>query len=134
MHSCIAVSYVIAALSLIVVAQSAALAALAGARRTAHRRAAEHARRQAEARSIAHDLNNLLAVILNYASFVLGDLAADDPRRDDLAEIRRAAEQAGALSHALLALSRGAGTGGRQATQDAPARATPTPRKPGAVA
>jgi two-component system, cell cycle sensor histidine kinase and response regulator CckA len=55
---------------------------------------------------VAHDFNNLLAVILNYASFVLGDLPADDPRREDVVEIRRAAERARDLTHQLLVFSR----------------------------
>ena len=130
MDSCIAVSYVIVALSLIVVAQSAALLVLARAWRAARRRAGERARQRAEARSIAHDLNNLLAVILNYASFVLGDLAPDDRRREDVAEIRRAAEQAGVLSHALLGVTRGEEPAPPHQSQDAPARPTPTPREP----
>jgi signal transduction histidine kinase len=45
-------------------------------------------------RRAVHDLNNQLAVILNYASFLLEDTADDDPRREDLMEIRRAAERA----------------------------------------
>jgi two-component system, cell cycle sensor histidine kinase and response regulator CckA len=57
-------------------------------------------------RSIAHDLNNQLAVILNYASFVLDDL--DDPQRmhEDVAEIRNAAERARDLTQQLLAIGR----------------------------
>jgi two-component system cell cycle sensor histidine kinase/response regulator CckA len=49
-----------------------------------------------------HDLNNQLAVILNYAAFVLEDTAADDPRREDLLEIRRAAEKARDVTLRLL--------------------------------
>ena len=45
-------------------------------------------------REAVHDLNNQLAVILNYTSFVLEDTPPDDPRREDLLEIRRAAQQA----------------------------------------
>ena len=57
-------------------------------------------------RSIAHDLNNQLAVILNYASFVLDDL--DDPQRmhEDVAEIRHAAERARDLTQQLLVIGR----------------------------
>ena len=33
-------------------------------------------------RKAVHDLNNQLAVILNYTNFVIEDTAADDPRRD----------------------------------------------------
>ena len=45
-------------------------------------------------REAVHDLNNQLAVILNYTSFVLEDTAPDDPRREDLLEIQRAAQRA----------------------------------------
>ena len=45
-------------------------------------------------REAIHDLNNQLAVILNYASFVLEDTPANDPRREDLLEIQRAAQRA----------------------------------------
>jgi two-component system cell cycle sensor histidine kinase/response regulator CckA len=119
-------SYAIAALSVIVAAQAAALVALAAARRKARRRAEEQARQWAEAGAIAHDFNNLLSVILNYASFVLEDLADDDPRREDLEEIRRAAKQAGVLNHALM--------GGREAPPKAPPRVRRGPRKRRAVA
>jgi two-component system cell cycle sensor histidine kinase/response regulator CckA len=54
-------------------------------------------------REAIHDLNNQLAVILNYAGFVLEDLAADDPRREDVVEIRRAAERARDITLQLLA-------------------------------
>ncbi len=55
---------------------------------------------------VAHDFNNLLAVILNYASFVLDDLPEGDARREDVAEIKRAAERARDLTHQLLVFSR----------------------------
>jgi signal transduction histidine kinase len=45
-------------------------------------------------REAVHDLNNHLAVILNYANFVIEDTPADDPRREDLLEIQRAAQRA----------------------------------------
>jgi two-component system cell cycle sensor histidine kinase/response regulator CckA len=54
-------------------------------------------------RKAVHDLNNQLAVILNYASFVIEDTAADDPRREDLLEIRRAAERARDVTLQMLA-------------------------------
>ena len=53
-----------------------------------------------------HDLNNQLAVILNYTAFVIEDTPADDPRREDLIEIRRAAEKARDVTLRLLAASR----------------------------
>jgi signal transduction histidine kinase len=119
-------SYVIAALSLIVAAQTAGLVALSRAGRAARRRAEEQARRQDEAAAVAHDFNNMLAVILNYASFVLEDMSEDDPRRGDVAEIRRAAQEAGALSRAVMS--------GRQGPRNAPPRLTQAPRKRRAIA
>jgi two-component system, cell cycle sensor histidine kinase and response regulator CckA len=53
-------------------------------------------------RRAVHDLNNHLAVILNYAAFVIEDTPADDPRREDLLEIRRAAESARDVTLRLL--------------------------------
>jgi signal transduction histidine kinase len=50
-----------------------------------------------------HDLNNQLAVILNFTTFVLEDTAADDPRREDLLEVLHAAERARDLVQQLLA-------------------------------
>ena len=53
-------------------------------------------------RKAVHDLNNQLAVILNYANFVVEDTAADDPRREDLLEIQRAARRARDVTLELL--------------------------------
>ena len=50
-----------------------------------------------------HDLNNQLAVILNYTSFVLEDTPPGDPRREDLLEIQRAAKRARDVTLGLLA-------------------------------
>jgi PAS domain S-box-containing protein len=55
---------------------------------------------------IAHDFNNLLTVISGNCQFLLRDLASDDPRRQDAAEIRDAAARAAALTRQLLAFSR----------------------------
>jgi hypothetical protein len=54
-------------------------------------------------RKAVHDLNNQLAVILNYANFVIEDTPADDPRREDLLEIQRAAQLARDVSLQMLA-------------------------------
>ena len=54
-------------------------------------------------REAIHDLNNQLAVILNYANFVLEDTPANDPRREDLVEIQRAAKRARDVTLGLLA-------------------------------
>ena len=53
-------------------------------------------------REAVHDLNNQLAVILNYTSFVLEDTPPDDPRREDLLEIQRAAKRARDVTLKLL--------------------------------
>ena len=55
---------------------------------------------------IAHDFNNLLSVILNYASFVDEEMAEEDARKADVAEIRRASERASVLVRQLLTFSR----------------------------
>jgi PAS domain S-box-containing protein len=55
---------------------------------------------------VAHDFNNLLTAITGYSELLLNDLAPDDRRRDDIAEIRRAAGRAAALTRQLLAFSR----------------------------
>src|SRR5439155_596312 len=55
---------------------------------------------------IAHDFNNLLTVITSYSDLLLEDLGADDPMRDDVDQIRKAALGAAALTHQLLAFSR----------------------------
>jgi two-component system cell cycle sensor histidine kinase/response regulator CckA len=55
---------------------------------------------------VAHDFNNLLTVILSYADMLIEGLAAQDPRADDLGEIRKAAVTAGSLTRQLLAFSR----------------------------
>jgi signal transduction histidine kinase len=53
---------------------------------------------------IAHDCNNLLSAIEGYAQLVLSALARDDPVREDVTEIVRAATRAAALTRQLLAV------------------------------
>ena len=55
---------------------------------------------------IAHDFNNIMTAILGYADLLIGDLERTDRRRDDLVEIRAAAERAATLTRQLLAFSR----------------------------
>ncbi|MBI5239660.1 MAG: PAS domain-containing protein [Elusimicrobia bacterium] len=55
---------------------------------------------------VAHDFNNILTAIKGYSEFLLGDFTAGDPRREDVAEIRRAADRAASLTRQLLAFSR----------------------------
>src|SRR5205814_878145 len=53
-----------------------------------------------------HDFNNLLTAISGYAEFVQSELPADDPLREDMGEIERAAERAAQLTRQLLAFGR----------------------------
>jgi PAS domain S-box-containing protein len=55
---------------------------------------------------IAHDFNNLLTVIKSNTFFLLEDLDAADPRRDDAVQIRNAVTRAADLTRQLLAFSR----------------------------
>ncbi|MBN1885466.1 MAG: PAS domain S-box protein [Candidatus Krumholzibacteriota bacterium] len=55
---------------------------------------------------IAHDFNNLLTAIGGYSDLLLMGLAGDDERREDVEEIRRAADRAATLTRRLLAFSR----------------------------
>jgi nitrogen-specific signal transduction histidine kinase len=56
--------------------------------------------------AVAHDLNNLLSVILSYATIHIGDLPPNDPMRADLEQIKKAGERAADLTDQLLASSR----------------------------
>jgi PAS domain S-box-containing protein len=51
---------------------------------------------------IAHDFNNLLAIVLNYAAFIEEKLPDDTELRDDLLQIRRAAERGAVFTRQLL--------------------------------
>lgn len=58
------------------------------------------------ASGIAHDFNNLLAVITSCAELLAAELAPEDARREDVADIREAAERAASLTRQLLTFSR----------------------------
>jgi signal transduction histidine kinase/ActR/RegA family two-component response regulator len=55
---------------------------------------------------VAHDFNNLLTAIFGHLDIILVDLPADSPIRDDVVEVRRAAERAARLTRQLLSFSR----------------------------
>jgi PAS domain S-box-containing protein len=55
---------------------------------------------------VAHDFNNLLTTILGYSEILEATLALSDPRRLDVAEIRKAGDRASGLTQQLLAFSR----------------------------
>ena len=55
---------------------------------------------------VAHDFNNLLTAITSYTQLLLEDCAPNDARREDLLEIKKAADRATSLTRQLLAFSR----------------------------
>jgi PAS domain S-box-containing protein len=55
---------------------------------------------------VAHDLNNMMMIILGFSDFLLTTLDQADPRRGDADEIRKAAERAMHLTRQLLGLGR----------------------------
>jgi PAS domain S-box-containing protein len=55
---------------------------------------------------VAHDFNNLLAAILNYAELIAESPGDEESVRQDIAEIKRAAERAAVLTHQLLIFGR----------------------------
>jgi PAS domain S-box-containing protein len=58
------------------------------------------------ASGIAHDFNNVLTAIQGHVQFLLEDLPADLPSRDDAEEIRKAADRATELTRQLLTFAR----------------------------
>jgi hypothetical protein len=45
-------------------------------------------------RSFVHDMKNYLGIVIGYANLLLDEMPADDPRRGDLDEIRKAGDAA----------------------------------------
>jgi hypothetical protein len=54
---------------------------------------------------LAHELNNLLTAIAGYNELILSRMSESNPLRRDAAEIERAVERAGELTHQLLAIA-----------------------------
>lgn len=55
---------------------------------------------------VAHEFNNLLAVMLGYCDILMRGLNSEDPRHQDIREIKQAGSKAGAMTKQLLAFSR----------------------------
>ncbi len=55
---------------------------------------------------VAHDLNNMMMIILGFSDFLLTSLDRNDPRWSDADEIRKAAERAMHLTRQLLGFGR----------------------------
>jgi PAS domain S-box-containing protein len=77
------------------------------------RRAEDHVRQAQKmeavgrlAGGVAHDFNNMMMIIIGFADFLCHAIDADDPRRRDAEEIRKAAERAAGLTRQLLAFGR----------------------------
>jgi PAS domain S-box-containing protein len=55
---------------------------------------------------VAHEVNNMMTVVIGFGRFVMQDLSPDHPRRDDLEQMIRAATRAAGITQQLLAYSR----------------------------
>ncbi|MFI7372753.1 PAS domain S-box protein [Actinoplanes sp. NPDC049668] len=56
---------------------------------------------------VAHDFNNILAIIVNYTAFAAEQSAGNPAVQADLENVRRAADRAISLTHQLLVFTRG---------------------------
>ncbi len=55
---------------------------------------------------LAHNFNNLLSTVVGYSELLLADFPSGDPRRNDVEEIRKAAQRSAELTRQLLAFAR----------------------------
>jgi two-component system cell cycle sensor histidine kinase/response regulator CckA len=58
------------------------------------------------AAAVAHDVNNMLAIVVSYAEVLANRLAPGDPGKHDLLELRLAAQRAADLAKQLVAIDR----------------------------
>jgi hypothetical protein len=58
-------------------------------------------------RLFAHDMKNHLGIVIGYVNLLLDEMPADDPRRGDLAEIRKAGDAALARLEEFTAVAPG---------------------------
>jgi PAS domain S-box-containing protein len=58
---------------------------------------------------VAHEVNNMMTVVIGFGRFVLQELSATDPRRRDVEQMVRAASRAAGITQQLLAFSRCSG-------------------------
>ncbi|HET9467308.1 MAG TPA: hypothetical protein VFO48_02805 [Vicinamibacterales bacterium] len=58
-----------------------------------------------DGRKFVHDMKNMLGIVIGFSNLLLDDMAADDPRRADVDEIRKAGETALALLENWQALA-----------------------------
>ena len=45
-------------------------------------------------RKFVHDMKNMLGIVIGYSNLLLDEMPADDPRRGDVDEIRKAGDKA----------------------------------------
>ncbi len=57
-----------------------------------------------EGKKLVHSLNNALSIISAFAATLAEEIGPDDPRRESVDEIVRAAKQAAAVARQLAAL------------------------------
>jgi two-component system cell cycle sensor histidine kinase/response regulator CckA len=55
---------------------------------------------------VAHEVNNMMTIVLGFSDFLLRDAALAQAHREDVSEIQRAAQRAAGITQQLLAFSR----------------------------
>jgi CheY-like chemotaxis protein len=83
---------------------------------------------ETSARSVAHDLNNLLAVIVGYAQMLRSEISEGDRRLRRVEQIERAAQRATELTQGLVLASRGQAPGSQPTLPSPDPESPPRPR------